>query len=413
MTEKIRYLVGVDQGRHHEVVVLNAQGDRVAGRRLKHSGAGLRDLVEWLRDLAGGSWAGVVIGTETPQGALVEAFVAAGVAVYALNPKQLDRFRDRHSASGAKDDRRDAFVLADALRTDRAAFDRVVEEGALVEELRELGRLRDRFVDQLGRWTNQLQSRLAEVWPELLDWSPGADEPWLWALLARAPTPREARRLESRDVSRLLSKHRIRRIRVRELRKTLREPPLPVGPGVWSVARREIGMLADQCKLTHRHLRQIEKDLKATLERAVEEDGGEEGGDSCSDAEIILSFPGAGLVVASRLLGEASHLLRDYRRLRIVAGVAPVTKSSGKSRIVVRRRSCKPRLTDALFHWGRNAIQKDQALRRKYDAFRARGHSHGRALRQLGDYLLRCLCAALEQRTTYRAKEINLEAHAA
>lgn len=413
MTERIRYLVGVDQGREHEVVVLDPAGHPVARRRLGHSGAELRELVDWVRRIAEGSLKGVLLGTETPRGALVQAFLAAGAAVYSLNPKQLDRFRDRHSASGAKDDRRDAFVLADALRTDLSAFDRVREESVLVEELRELGRLRDRLVDQLGRLSNQLQCRLAEVWPELLDWSPGAKEPWLWALLDRAPSPREARRLASRDLSVLLKKHRIRRIKVRELRKTLQEPPMPIGQGVWTVARREIRMLAEQCALTHHHLSQVERDLKETLERAVEEDGGEEGGDSCSDAEIILSFPGAGLVVASRLLGEASHLLRDYRRLRIVSGVAPVTKSSGKSRIVVRRKSSKPRLTNALFHWGRNAIQKDEALRRKYDAYRARGHSHGRALRQLGDYLLRCLCAALDQRTLYRPKLTPLESDAA
>jgi hypothetical protein len=268
------------------------------------------------------------------------------------------------------------------------------------------------MVAHQGRLTNQLEERLAEVWPELLRLSPGADEPWLWSLLQRTPSPHRARKLQKRTLAALLREHRIRRITPRELRKTLQEPMLPLGEGTWSAARKEILMLSDQCRLTRQHLGQIEDDLKALLEQAIErEDEGEEGGGPC-DAEIILSFPGAGLVVATRLLGEASHLLRDYRRLRIVAGVAPVTKASGKHRMVIRRKSCKPRLNDAVFHWARNAIQKDTHLRRKYDAFRASGHTYGRALRQLGDYLLRCLCAAINSRTCYRCPG-HLEIHAA
>lgn len=412
MMEKGRYLVGVDQGREHEVVILSSEGASIARRRVEHGGGGLRELVAWVRGHCGGSFEGVLVATETPRGALVEAFVGAGATVYAINPKQLDRFRDRRSPSGAKDDGRDAWVLADGLRTDRAAFNPVSCQSALVEELRELGRLRDRMVDHQGRLTNQLQCRLAEVWPELLRWSPGADEPWLWSLLKKAPTPHRAGKLQKRTLAALLREHRIRRIKPRDLRQTLQEPILPFGKGTWSAARKEILLLADQCRLTHQQLREIEDDLKALLERAVEqEEEGEEGGGP-GDAEIILSFPGAGLVVATRMLGEAAHLLRDYRRLRIVTGVAPVTKASGRQRMVIRRRACKPRLSDAVFHWARNAIQKDPHLRRKYDGYRQRGHTHGRALRQLGDYLLRCLCAALRSRTSY-CSPADLETHAA
>ncbi|MFX5785548.1 transposase, partial [Acinetobacter baumannii] len=73
---------------------------------------------------------------------------------------------------------------------------------------------------------------------------------------------------------------------------------------------------------------------------------------------------------------------------RSLTGVAPVTRSSGKSHLVVRRLACHPRLANAMYHWARVATQRDQISRAKYQALRARGHSHGRALRSVGDRLL-------------------------
>lgn len=295
MKEVFRCLVGVDQGGEHEVVVLDADGNRAGQRRVTHSGAGLRELIEWVRELCGGSLGGVAVATETPRGALVQAFLGAGAAVFALNPKQLDRFRDRHSASGAKDDGRDAFVLADALRNDRHAFQRVEAETEMVAELRELGRLRDRLVEQLGRLSNQLRARLAEVWPELLDLSPGADEPWIWALLTKAPTPHRARKLVPRSLASLLRKHRVRRLSGRQLHRVLQEPMLPLGEGVWSAARHEIRLLADQCALTHRHLKETAGRIKEVLEAAVAQEAeGEEGGGSPSDAKDLPLFRRSG-----------------------------------------------------------------------------------------------------------------------
>lgn len=84
-----------------------------------------------------------------------------------------------------------------------------------------------------------------------------------------------------------------------------------------------------------------------------------------------------------------------------------MTKTSGKSRVVIRRKSCNQRLNEALYHWARNAMLKDPGLRRRYDDLRGKGHNHGRALRQLGDYLLRCLSAALRDRTLYQPRAIH------
>src|SRR5690606_5486675 len=109
---------GIDWAtRAHEVAVIDEHGDGIAARSVANSGAGLAELVDWLTDLAGEPGK-VQVAIEVPHGAVVETLLERGIAVFACNPKQLDRFRDRFSVPGAKDDSLDALVLANSLRTD-------------------------------------------------------------------------------------------------------------------------------------------------------------------------------------------------------------------------------------------------------------------------------------------------------
>jgi transposase len=121
------------------------------------------------------------------------------------------------------------------------------------------------------------------------------------------------------------------------------------------------------------------------------------------DAAILASMPGNGRIVLATLLAEAWDALqrRDYHALRALCGVAPITKRSGKSRIVIRRLACHPRLRNAVYHWANVAIQYDDKSRAKYDALRARGHSHARALRSVADRLLAVACAMLKNGTLF------------
>ena len=110
-----------------------------------------------------------------------------------------------------------------------------------------------------------------------------------------------------------------------------------------------------------------------------------------------------GRTVLATLLAEAPEPLqrRDYPALRSLTGVAPVTRRSGKSWIVVRRQACHPRLANAVYHWARVAIQHDPRSRAKYAELRRRGHSHGRALRSVADRLLNVACAMLKTGTIF------------
>ena len=141
-TSAYRFYVGIDWAmEEHRVVVLDAARRPMHERTVRHDGVALETFAQWLVEVAGGVASDVAVALETPRGAIVDVLLARGVQVFTLNPKQLDRFRDRFTVAGAKDDRRDALVLADALATDQPAFRRLAPEHPLLLELRELSRL--------------------------------------------------------------------------------------------------------------------------------------------------------------------------------------------------------------------------------------------------------------------------------
>jgi transposase len=150
--------------------------------------------------------------------------VERGFHAYAINPKQLDRFRDRHSVAGAKDDRRDAFVLADSLRTDRDCFRHVRLDDPVVIQLRELSRVDEDLGSENNQLANRLREQLHRFYVQALKLCPAADEHWLWSLLELAPSPAAARGLRIKRVERLLREHRIRRVSAEEVIAALRAP---------------------------------------------------------------------------------------------------------------------------------------------------------------------------------------------
>jgi transposase len=160
VTETFEWYLGIDWGNEaHQLCLVDASG-RVCGERVvPHTVAAVHDAVQWVRAQAGAPPAAIAVGIETPRGALVDTVIEQGFPVFALNPKQLDRFRDRFSAAGAKDDQRDAHVLADALRTDRRAFRLVRPDDPLLIQLRELARLRDDLQEEETRLTNRLRDQ--------------------------------------------------------------------------------------------------------------------------------------------------------------------------------------------------------------------------------------------------------------
>jgi len=405
MPEEFRVWVGIDWATEaHQVCVLDPNGRVLSERSVAHEAQALQSLADALIALAGGDGAAVAVGIEVPHGAVVETLVERGVVVFALNPKQLDRFRDRFTVAGAKDDRRDARVVADALRTDLRAFTRVRVPAAHVLELREETRIHDELRTEWSRATNRVREQLGRFYPQLLQLG-DVDEPWVWELYELVPTPALAPHVRRARLVQLLRTYRIRRHTADSILAVLRTPALTVAPGTVEAAQRHIALLLEQVRLLHRQRQECDRRLATLLTR--EEFGAPPSAEgprpAHSDLEILLSLPGAGNLVAAPMLAEAGDAItdRDYITLRTRTGVAPVTRRSGKMLMVLMRYACNQPLRNACHYWAQGAIRWDPRSQQHYARMRAKGHSHGRALRGVADRLQAMLIAMLRTGTLY------------
>jgi hypothetical protein len=399
--DAVSWFAAVDWGSaQHQACILDSGGAIAGERAFPHGGAGLAALCDWLVSIAGDAGA-VAVAIEVPHGPVVDALLDRGFAVQAINPKQLDRLRDRFSVAGAKDDRRDARVAAAGLRTDRHLFRRVAAGDPAVVELREWSRLAEELQQERVRLGNRIRQQFWRYYPQLLEVSDDVAAEWVLALWTMAPTPAKAARLRETTLARLLKQHRIRRVDAETALGILRRPAIKVAAGVTEAAVLHLRSLVVRLRPANREFRQAERkldELCAALTRAEAEESS-----PLPDAAILASLPGVGRSTLATLLTEAAGPLgrRDHAALRTLSGVAPVTKRSGKTRIVVMRYAAQVRLRQAVFHWARVAVLNDPKCRGRYQALRARGHSYGRALRGVADRLLGVACVLLQRRTLF------------
>jgi transposase len=411
MEHGYRYFVGIDWATEkHHVNVFDEHGVRVREREVEHKGGSLHAFAQELLQLTDGRPEAVAVGIETPRGAVVELLVERGFHVYAINPKQLDRFRDRHTVSGAKDDSLDSTVIGSSLRTDLPLYRRVRLDDPLMVQIRESSRAWDDLKTELGRLSNQLRELVYRFVPQLLTLSPGADEPWLWDVLKLLADGLEPKRVRSHHVARVLKDNRIRRFTAEAVVALLREPAPWTTPGTQEAVRMHIRLMLPRLRVTHEQTRECERHVSDLLEQlAVPQEPEVEGRREHRDTEILLSLPGAGKVVVATMLAEASQPLadRDYHSLRTSSGIAPVTKKSGKRSTVHMRYACNVRLRDAFHYWAQAAVAHDPIAKERYSEHRKRGQSHGRALRSVAERLLRMLLGMLRTGTLYSPPRLD------
>lgn len=407
MNQTYLCFAGVDWAREkHDACLQNSEGKVIGRTETMHSGEGLFKLAEWLVKTGGVAPEQIAIGIETPTGPVVEALLERGFAVFSINPKQLDRFRDRYSPAGAKDDQWDAEILADAVRTSRASsFRQVMPVAPAIKALREWTCIREDLVEERRRQCNRLQDQLWRYYPQVFTLNDDLTAAWVLDIVRLVPTPRLALRLKKAQVETILKRHRIRKHNADSVLEKLQVKPISVLPGTTEAARAHVELLIGQIQRLNS---QIDK-AEATLDTLIAEAGssdpqeGEAGQQWQRDVTILKSFPGVGSTVVATLLAEASEPLRrrDYQALRCLGGVAPVTLKSGKSRRVIRRRAVNQHLNNALYYWSQTAAVYDARSRAKYTEMRQRGHNHARALRSIADRLLLVMCTMLTNGTEY------------
>jgi hypothetical protein len=404
LTEHYDWFLGIDWGydKHH-ICLVDAAGQLHGTRPVEHDAAAVDRAIAWVLTQTGAAPSQIAVAIERPRGALVATLLERGFAVYAINPKQLDRFRDRFSAAGAKDDERDSHVLGDSLRTDRRAFHRVPVDDPIVLQLRELAHAEADCQRDLIRLSNQLRDQVYRIAPPLLRLCPAADEPWFWTLLEQAPTLADQQQLTRTQVLTVLRSHRIRRVTADDLLAALRAPAFVVAPGVGEATREAILLLIPRLRVVAAQRKRCIARQEALLAELRERPASDADPKEHRDVEILESLPGVGRMVTVAMLTQAAQPLatRDYDGLRTRIGTAPITKASGKSRLVQMRTACVSRLREAAYHWGRVSIQQDPTSAEYYRRLRTRGHAHGRALRSVVDRWLRILVAMLRHRTLY------------
>jgi len=415
--------VGIDWGsREHRVVVLDDAGKQIRDWTIEHTGGEIADLVERLASLVTNAVARCQIGIELKSGPIVEALLERGFPVFAVNPKQTDRFRDRLMPSGAKDDRRDAFVLATAVRTDSQWLTRLRPTDTRTIELRAMLRLRDELVTDKARLVMRLRAQLWRYYAQMLELADGElDSRWLWALLEKAPTPKQGAALSRAVVARMLRDHRVQRLDADEVRAILKKPSLVVADGVEKAGAIHVSSIITRLRLLDDQVRAATSDIEqqlalwsklATNESATSASTGsareppeDETPSRCEqrDEVILRSLPGVGTITLATLLAEVGEPLgrRDYTALRALLGVAPITRQSGNSRVVVMRRACNEVLRNTAFNWARAAVRYDGRCRARFAALVARGAKKPAAYRAVADHLLRVACSMLRAGTEY------------
>ncbi len=403
-TDPTRF-VGIDLGSKNNDVCIRAPGqgrEEAEHRRFANTPEGIEELCGYLSDLVGGQVERVHVGAERPHGPVVEGLMRRGFAVFAVNPKQVDAFRTRYTVAEQKDDRLDAYLLAHCLETDPQVFRKVKFPDALLTLLAGLRSMHYDLTVEVGRLSSQIRAQLERYFPQILRLGTPR-EPWILSLLEAASTPEKAKALQGKEVADILKRHRIRRLKVDDVLSVLRTTPeLLLAPGTVEAASRHVQMLIPRLRLALEQQASVYRDIQQTLRRLEEKERAEDDGRP-QTVTIVRSMPGVGPLVAATLLAEAPQAIadKDYKVLRAQSGQAPVTRRSGGKIRVHRRWACNPMLTEALYHWSRVAVQKDPYWRAAYAALRARGHWHARALRTIGDRLLRVLCAALRDATLY------------
>ena len=395
------FWVGIDWGNDsHQVCVLDQKRQLVFERSVKHDGKAIGRLASELIARANGDAPRIAVGIETTRGAIIETLIERGMAAFSINPMQLDRFRDRHTIAGAKDDRRDAFVLADSLWTDTRLFRPITPRPAELVELRELVRVYEDLKDLINIQGNRLNQQLHRYYPQLLNLGSVYKDIWLWDVFELAPTPDKTKQLLRHEVKEILKKHRVRRMKAEQVIETLCSHPLQVAPGVVNACEQHISMLLPLLRMAIRKRLECVKKLQKKLCQMVEQRGEDS---QFSDAAILMSFPGVGTIVGATILAEVSHLLaaRDLARLRANCGVAPVTRRSGRSQLVVRRLARNKQLAEAVHYWSSANIKIDPKSKSHYNKLRTAGHRHARALRGVGDRLLSTLITLLRRGELY------------
>jgi transposase len=377
---------------HHDVAVIDPAGSKLGRRRIGDTAAGLGELTSLFAAHGGGPGT-VKIAIETERGLLVAALRAAGYEIYAINPKAVDRYRDRHQLARGKSDAADAMVLAHILRTDAHLHRPLAADSPTARAIEVLARAHQDLTWSRQHEVNRLRSLLASYYPAALAAFGDLATRTALAVLAAAPAPAQAARLDTGSLLDLL----VAAGRGRRRSEAARLAEVFAAPQMRQPAEVEQAM-GDAATAVITTIAAINTALAGLQERI------DQNFEKHPDAAIYHSMPALGHILSARVLGEFGDdptRWPDPASRRAYAGSAPITRASGKKRLVLARYIRNRRLYDAVRWWAFAALSVSPGARAYYDARRAAGDGHEAALRRLASKLIGQLHHCLAHRVLY------------
>jgi transposase len=382
---------------HHDVEIQDETGRKLAAKRLPEGVAGIARLHELIAAHLGadGDPGQVVVAIETDRGLWVQAMVAAGYTVYGLNPKQVARFKERYITSGAKSDAADAHALADMVRTERHQLRAVAADTAGAEAIKVVARAHQTLIWERTRHTLRLRSALREFFPaaQVAYAELGLTSADTLELLVKAPDPVSAAKLTVAQISAALKRARRHGVpaKAEAVKDGLRARHLAQPPAITAAYAATVQATAQVLITLNEQIKQLEAQVEAHFSQHP-------------DVEIYLSQPGIGTINGARVLaefGDAAGRYTSAKARKNYAGSSPITRASGRSKVVLARFVRNDRLADALQSQALSALTASPGARAYYDKQRTRGLGHNAALRQVSNRLVGILHGCLKTRTSY------------
>jgi transposase len=389
------WYAGIDWAdQHHEVVVIDEAGQRVAALRVAHTAEGLAELTTFLRGLGDVAARPEQLAclVETSHGLLISALLEAGLSVYPVNPKTVDRHR---KPAGAKTDAIDAYLLARTGRSDLADLRRLTPDSPLITELKVLTRDQDTLIQSQTRLVNQLTACLKAYYPVALELFGKLHQPTTLAFLQAFPTPEQARAATVEQIAAVLKAagHPQAPAKATRIAQHLRQPHLEADPVVTRAKARLMLSLVAQLQVLLPQIAAYDEEITRLFLRH-------------SESRAFASLPRTGTRLAPRLLAEGGDdrgRYTDAASVQALAGTSPVAFQSGKFAAVHRRYACSKPLRNALHQFAWQSTLQEPWARAYYQRKRREGKSHSMAVRALANQWVRIIYALWLKHEAYDA----------
>jgi transposase len=385
------WYAGIDwSDQHHDLVVIDADGRKIATQRFAHSAEGVAALIAFLRTLvpALDQLACII---ETTHGLLIAALLEAGLAVYPVNPKTVDR---RRSPSGAKSDPIDAYLLAKTGRSDLPDLRRLRPDSALIQELKTLTRDQAALIESQTRLVNQLTACLKAYYPLALEFFTKLQQPSTLQFLQAYPTPQAAQAASLKQLTQTLkaSGHTRAESVARAIWQRLQQPSLTADPITTRTKARLTLALLGQLQPLLGQIAAYDAEIRRLFLMHA-------------DSQLFGSLPGAAKRLAPRLLAEWGDDRRRYAdcgSVQALAGTAPVAYQSGTYAKAHTRYACLKPLRNALQQFAWQSTKLEPWARAYYRRKRSEGKSHSMAIRCLANVWVRIIYAMWQSQRPYQ-----------